>query len=153
MLGEEKRSIITVNLKKYQRQIQHLVTDLKLTFLLKLLTTLNCKLFLRKTIILDVSQVLSLPPLTTRNQMFLADNKRAIPWFCGTVALTTKPRFYLLKVNNRNIKSTRARCEMCLELTARTPEWRQLLCSGVFIDNFQQTLYIHLVFPLVTLSE
>ena len=30
MLGEEKRSMINVNLKKYPRQIQHPVTDLKM---------------------------------------------------------------------------------------------------------------------------
>ena len=30
MLGEEKRSTINVNLKKYPRQIQHPVTDLKM---------------------------------------------------------------------------------------------------------------------------
>ena len=43
----------------------------------------------------------------------------------GTVALTTHPEFYLLKVNNRNTKNIRAICEMCLKLTVRTPERRQ----------------------------
>ena len=41
-----------------------------------------------------MSQVLS-SPLTTINQMFLTNNKRAISRFFGTVALTTQPEFYL----------------------------------------------------------
>ena len=36
MLGEEKRSIINVNLKKYSWQIQHPVTDLKIDLLGKI---------------------------------------------------------------------------------------------------------------------
>ena len=35
MLGEEERSIINVNLKKYPRHIQHPVTDLKMELLVK----------------------------------------------------------------------------------------------------------------------
>ena len=88
MLGEEKRSIINVNLKKYPRQIQNPVTDLKMDFLPKFLTILNCKLFLHESTILDVSQVLS-SPLTTINQMFLTNNKRALSRLFGMVALTT----------------------------------------------------------------
>ena len=42
MLGEEKRSIINVNLKKYARQIQHHVTDLKMELLVKIVN--DCKL-------------------------------------------------------------------------------------------------------------
>ena len=53
-----------------------------------LLTTLNCKLFSQKSTILDVSQVLS-SSLSTINQMFLTNNKRAISRFFGMVALTT----------------------------------------------------------------
>ena len=37
MLGEEKRSIINVNLKKYPRQIQHPVIDFKMDLLFKIL--------------------------------------------------------------------------------------------------------------------
>ena len=40
---------------------------------------------------------------------------------------------YLLKVNNGN---TRARFEICSELTIKTLEQRQWRCSGVFIVNF-----------------
>ena len=87
MLGEEKRSLINVNLKKYPKQTQHPATDLKMELLL--------------------SQVLS-SPLTTINQMFLTNNKRAISRFFGMVALNTLQRFYLFKVNNRNTKNTRA---------------------------------------------
>ena len=36
MLGEEKRSIVNVNLKKYPRQIQHPVTGLKMELLGKM---------------------------------------------------------------------------------------------------------------------
>ena len=36
MLGDEKISIINVNLKKYQRQIQHPVIDLKMELLVKI---------------------------------------------------------------------------------------------------------------------
>ena len=50
-----------------------------------------------------MSQVLSLP-LTTINQTFFPNNKTAISRFFGMVILTTQPRFYLFKVNNRNAK-------------------------------------------------
>ena len=36
MLGEKKRSIINVNLKKYPRQIKHPVTDLKTELIVKI---------------------------------------------------------------------------------------------------------------------
>ena len=42
MLGEGKRSIINVNLKKYARQIQHHITDLKMELLVKVVN--DCKL-------------------------------------------------------------------------------------------------------------
>ena len=42
MLREEKRSIINVNLKKYPRQIQHPMTDLKMELLVKIVS--YCKL-------------------------------------------------------------------------------------------------------------
>ena len=45
---------------------------------------------------------------------------------------------YLLKVNNRN---TRARCEMCSELTI-----------NVFIVNFEHILHLVLVFLMLTLN-
>ena len=104
---------------------------LKWSFLSKLLTTLNCKLFLRKSTILDVSQVPSSPTINTTtilvtiNQIILRNNKRAISRFFGTIALTNKPRFYLFKINNRNTKNIRPRCEICLELTVSTTECRQ----------------------------
>ena len=69
--------------------------------------------------------------------MFLTNKKRAASRFFGTSALTTlitQPGFYLLQVNNRNTKSTKARCEMCLKLTVRAPERPH--CSDVFIVNF-----------------
>ena len=36
MLGEEKGSIVNVNLKKYPRWIQHPITDLKIELLAKI---------------------------------------------------------------------------------------------------------------------
>ena len=46
MLGDEKISIINVNLKKYQRQIQHPVIDLKMVLLVKIVN--DSKLFAKK---------------------------------------------------------------------------------------------------------
>ena len=43
-----KRFILNINLKKYPRQIQHPTTDLKMELVVKLLMTLNCKLFFQK---------------------------------------------------------------------------------------------------------
>ena len=42
MLEEEERSIININLKKYPKQIQHHVTDLKMELLVKIVN--DCKL-------------------------------------------------------------------------------------------------------------
>ena len=54
---------------------------------------------------------------------------------------------YWLKVNSRN---TRARCELCLKLTIKTPQQRQWSRSGVFIINFEHTSHFVVVFPLLT---
>ena len=43
---------------------------------------------------------------------------------------------YMFKVNNRN---TKTRCEICSNLTIKTPGGRQWRCSGVFIVNFEPT--------------
>ena len=51
------------------------------------------------------------------------NNKRAT--FFWNDGSTTEPGFYLFKVNNRSAKSTRAKYEMCLKLTVRTPERRE----------------------------
>ena len=42
MLEEEEKSIININLKKYPKQIQHHVTDLKMELLVKIVN--DCKL-------------------------------------------------------------------------------------------------------------
>ena len=57
---------------------------------------------------------------------------------------------FMFKVNYRN---TRARCEICSELTIKTPERRQWSHSGVFIVNFEHISHILLVFLLLTLSR
>ena len=86
MLGEEKTSIISVNLKKYARQIQHHVTDLKMELFAKIVN--DCKLW---TIFAKEhhfrcdadSEFASY----YNKSMFLA--KRPISSFFGKVALTT----------------------------------------------------------------
>ena len=70
MLGEEKRSIINVNLKKYPRQIQYRVTDLKMELLARIVNDFKLYTIFAKSTILVVSQVLS-SPLTTMNKCFL----------------------------------------------------------------------------------
>ena len=57
---------------------------------------------------------------------------------------------YLLKVNNRNI---RTRCEICSKVTIKTPEQRHWRRSGVFIVNFEHISHLVLVFLLLTLSR
>ena len=56
---------------------------------------------------------------------------------------------YLLKVNNRK---TRISCEICSNLTIKTPE-RQWRCSDVFIINLEYILHLVLVFLLLTLND
>ena len=48
--------------------------------------------------------------------------------------------------------NTRKRCEICLELTVKTPErhWRH---PSVFTVNFEHILHLFLVFPLLTLKK
>ena len=46
---------------------------------------------------------------------------------------------YLYKINNKN---TRIKFEICLKLTIKTPERRQLRRSGVFIVNFEHISHI-----------
>ena len=58
------------------------------------------------------------------------------------------PGIYLLKVSNRN---TRTRCEVCSELTTKTPERRHCR-SGVFIVNFEHISHLVPVFLLLTLN-
>ena len=66
-------------------------------------------------------------------------------------SLVSEPAgIYLLKVNTRN---TRARCEICSELTIKTPErlqWRFFF--GVFTVNFEDISHLVLVFLLLTLN-
>ena len=57
---------------------------------------------------------------------------------------------YLFKVNNEN---TRILCEICSELTIKTPERRQWRRSTVFIVNFEQISHILLTFLLLNLNK
>ena len=66
------------------------------------------------------------------------------------VLVTNLAGIYLFKVNNGN---TRAMCEVCLNLTLKTQEWRKWRLSGVFVVNFKQISQIFLVFPLLTLNK
>ena len=54
---------------------------------------------------------------------------------------------YLLNVNYRN---TRARCEICSELTIKTSEWSHCYCSAVSIANFEHISCLVQVFLLLT---
>ena len=56
---------------------------------------------------------------------------------------------YLLKVNNRN---TRTSCEICSKLTIKIPKRRQWRRSGIFILNFEHISHFVLVFLLLTLK-
>ena len=56
---------------------------------------------------------------------------------------------YLLKVNNRSI---RTRCGICLKLTIKIPERRHWRRSGIFIVNFEHILHLVLVFLLLTFN-
>ena len=53
------------------------------------------------------------------------NNKRAVSRLFRTVTVTTRPGFYMFKVNNGNTKNTKARCERCLKLTVMAPKRRQ----------------------------
>ena len=56
----------------------------------------------------------------------------------------------MFKVNNRN---TRARCEIYLKLTRKTPERRHWHRSGVFIVNFEYISHLVLVFLFVNFEQ
>ena len=64
-------------------------------------------------------------------------------------ARTSPIGIYLLKGNNRN---TRTRCEICSQLTIKTPERRQWRRYSVFIVNFDHISHLVLVFLLLTLN-
>ena len=51
----------------------------------------------------------------------------------------------MLKVNNRNTRST---CEICSELTIKTPEQIHWHRSGVIVANFEHISHLVLVFLL-----
>ena len=57
MLGAIKRSILNVNLKKYPRQIQHPVIDLKMELLCKIVSDFKLQTIFAKGSILDAPQV------------------------------------------------------------------------------------------------
>ena len=57
---------------------------------------------------------------------------------------------YLYKAINGNSSTTH---EICSNLTIKTPEQRQRRCFGDIIVNFEQTLHIILMFPLITLNK
>ena len=57
---------------------------------------------------------------------------------------------YLFKINNSN---TRTKCEICSELTVKTPERRRWRHSGVFIVKFEHILHLVIVLLLLTLSR
>ena len=56
--------------------------------LVKIVNDIKLQTFFTKSSVLDVSEVLS-SPLTTINQMFFTNNKRAILRFFGMLTVTT----------------------------------------------------------------
>ena len=50
-------------------------------------------------------------------------------------------------------RNTKQRSEICLKLTIKTPERRQLNRSGDFILNFEHMSHLSLVFLLLTLNK
>ena len=63
-------------------------------------------------------------------------------------------RFALLLYCRRLVyKSTRKRCEICLKLTIKTPEWRHWARSSLFIVNLEHVSYLFLVYILLTLNK
>ena len=66
MLGEIKRTVLNVDLKKYRRQTQYRVIDLKMELPVDIVNDFKLETIFAKISILDVSQVLSLS-LTTTN--------------------------------------------------------------------------------------
>ena len=56
---------------------------------------------------------------------------------------------YLLKINNKNI---RTRYKRCSKLTIKTPERRNWRHSGLFIANFEHILHHVIVFLSFTLK-
>ena len=62
--------------------------------------------------------------------------------FCNRERLFP-PGNYMFKVKNRN---TGTRCEICSELTLKTPERRQWRRSGGFIVNFEHISHLVILF-------
>ena len=56
----------------------------------------------------------------------------------------------MFKVNNRHVKT---RCEICSNLTIKTPERRKWRSSGISKVNFEHISHLALVFLLLTLSR
>ena len=71
-------------------------------------------------------------------------------WFSGVFRGNRNPAdICLLKVNNKN---TRTSCEICSKVTIKTPERLQWRRSGVFFVNFEHISQLVLEFLLLTLS-
>ena len=69
--------------------------------------------------------------------------------FTQSKSQTNPARIYLLKVNNRSI---RTRCGICSKITIKLPERRQWRCPGIYIVNFKHISHLTLVFLLLTLN-
>ena len=57
---------------------------------------------------------------------------------------------YMYEFNTRN---TRTRCEICSELTIKSPERRHWRHSVVYFVNYEHISHLVLVFLLLTLSR
>ena len=68
------------------------------------------------------------------NVIFRAVNSSCVIWIWIGYIITEHHGNYMLRVNNRNTKTS---CETCSKLTIKTPEWSQWRRWGVFIVNFE----------------
>ena len=59
--------------------------------------------------------------------------------------ITSLAGIYMFKVNDKN---SRTRCEICSELTIKTPERRKWRRSGVLIVKFEQVIADWIPVPL-----
>ena len=75
--------------------------------------TLKCKLFLYKD---------PFVPSDYNKSNAFYEQQKAISQSLKTAIITIQPGSYLFKVNNRNTKNIRTRCERFLKLTVSTSE-------------------------------
>ena len=77
------------------------------------------------------------------NVIFRAVNSSCVIWIWIGYIITEQHGNSMLRINNRNTKTS---CETCSKLTIKTPEWSQWRRWGAFIVNFELIPQLVLVF-------